>query len=347
MIGKIHTYSSGMTMTHGQFKEVWNACCKTGCIQDDSKRWEKKEELYCYAYLDQGIKVYLHSKPGKLYRLRVQIEPCRVLGETDPTALARMNRAQYQKMVKTADTLLKKLKVPCSIDKMKISRCDLTINLEFSDQNELMEYLRIFKKGLLIYPYEHIFFKKHDQKVKDWKAANDHSHCISCNGANFLIYDKIAQLVMIDRYDESLVGKHILRFEAELKRTSIKKHLGKSAMETNSKLLSAAAQKSPEVIRWYLNRMQPPCEKYLRYKDAVGLIEDAKLKEKTRDRMLYLLRKTSDKETLTAALKALKVEYHLTGSQCRTVLKKFRKLGISPITLPNSSELDELPPICF
>ena len=152
---------------------------------------------------------------------------------------------------------------------------------------------------------------------------------------------------MIDRCDESLVGKHILRFEAELKRAAIKKRLGKSAMETNSKLLSTAAQKAPEVIHWYLNRMQPPCEKYVRYKDAVGLIEDAKLKEKTRDRMLYLLRKTSDKDSLTAALKDLKAEYRLTGSQCRTVLKKFRKLGISPITLPNSSEFDELPPIDF
>lgn len=62
-----------------------------------------------------------------------------------------------------------------------------------------------------------------------------------------------------------------------------------------------------------------------------------------RKRMLYLLRKTSDKDSLTAAEKDLKSEYHLTNSQYKAVLKKFRALGISPITLRNDSEYGELP----
>lgn len=80
----VHTYSTGMVITHKQFKKMWDACCKTGCIVDDSNVWQRKESLYCYALLEQGLKVYLTGKPGQLYRLRVQIEPCRVLGETDP-----------------------------------------------------------------------------------------------------------------------------------------------------------------------------------------------------------------------------------------------------------------------
>lgn len=84
---------------------------------------------------------------------------------------------------------------------------------------------------------------------------------------------------------------------------------------------------------------------YVRYKDAVDLIENAKFKKKIKEGMLHLLRKASDKESLTAALDDLKKKYHLTNSQCKTVLKKFQKLGISPITLRNSSDWDELPPI--
>lgn len=251
----VHTYSVGMVLTYKQFKEVWDACYKTGRIKDESDFWENTDWLYCYAYLEQGVKVCLYSKPGKLYRLRVQVEPCRVLGDADSTALAKISKRQYKALVKAVDTMLKKLKVPTSIDKMKISRCDLTMNIEFSSQDELMAYLRIFQKSCLIPHYSHVFFKKNDQKAENVKIANNHSHCLSCKSASFLIYDKIAQLEMIDRWDETLIGKHVLRFEAELKRPSLKKHLGKQAVDTNYKLLSSAAQKSSKVIRWYLGRM--------------------------------------------------------------------------------------------
>lgn len=61
--------------------------------------------------------------------------------------------------------------------------------------------------------------------------------------------------------------------------------------------------------------------------------------------MLYLLRKASDKESLTAALENMRKKFGLSKSQCNNVLKKFRNLGISPITLPNSSNFDELRPL--
>ena len=171
----VHTFSAGMVLTYKQFQKIWDACYKTGCVQDTSDIWSRTENLYCYAYYEQGVKVYLYRKSGKLYRLRVQVEPCRMLGEADPTALAKLSKRQYKKLVKTVDSILKKLKVPLSIDDMKISRCDLAMNIEFSSQDELMEYLCIFKKSLLIHKYKHVFFKKNDQKVKDYKAANDHS----------------------------------------------------------------------------------------------------------------------------------------------------------------------------
>ena len=144
-----------------------------------------------------------------------------------------------------------------------------------------------------------------------------------------------------------MIGKHILRFEAELKRPALKKYLGGPAMDTNYKLLSTAAKKSRKVIRWYLSRMQPECKQYLRYEDAVRKVEKAGFKTKTIERMLYLLRKTSDSESLTAALEKVKSDFNLSKSQCKNVLDKFRKLGISPITLTNSSTFDELPSFRF
>ena len=207
-----------------------------------------------------------------------------------------------------------------------------------------MEYLRIFKKSLTIPHYKFVFFKKNDHKVKNWKCANTHSHCLSCKSASFLIYDKVAQLEMIDRCDETLLGKHILRLEAELKRPALKKHIGKITMYENQNILVAASQKCPKVISWYVNRLQPHCKHYLRYEDAVKQVRQVQLlKEKTRSRMLYLLCKTSDRDSLAAALEDLRTKENLSKSQCSNILKKFKKLGISPITLRNDSEFDTLP----
>ena len=340
----VHTYSVGMVLTYRQFKKIQDACYETGCVQDTSNIWEVKEQLYCNAYHNQGIKVFLHRISGELYQLRVRIEPCRVLGDAVPTALFQPDKWSYRQMVKSVDKLLKNLKVPCSIDNMKISRCDLTANIEFSSQEELMEYLRILKKSLIIPRYRYVYFEKRGQKVNDWKIANAHSYCLSCKSASFLIYDKVAQLEMIDRSDETLLNKHILRLEAELKRPALKMHLGKKRMCDNRSILIAAGLKCPKVINWYINRLQPKCDQYLRYEDAVEQIKHVQLlKEKTRNGMLCLLRKTSDKDSLTTALEHLKIRENLSNSQCNSILKKFKRLGISPITLRNDSRLNMLP----
>ena len=59
--------------------------------------------------------------------------------------------------------------------------------------------------------------------------------------------------------------------------------------------------------------------------------------------MLHLLRKASDRKSLSAAIEDLKVEFGLKSGQIARVLKKFDKLGISPITLTNTESEENLP----
>ena len=274
------------------------------------------------------------------------IHPTLVLGENDRSALYYASKSSYNKIVKTVDKILKQINVPFSLDDMPLYRLDVTVNLIFDDGRLVDEHIRILKKSKILPHYKLDWFREKEKKAKDCKLANRHSHKQRCKSASFFAYDKTAQLEMIDHFPDALMGKKILRLEAQLRRKTLKKWVPNKALGSNWEIIRDVYKNRKKIIKWYLGRIQP-AGRYVRYKDAVGLIEDAKLKEKTRDRMLYLLRKTSDKDSLTAALKDLKAEYRLTGSQCRTVLKKFRKLGISPITLPNSSEFDELPPICF
>jgi len=343
VIDGVHTYSVWMAATYKQFGKIWNACCQTGKIDDQSNVFERTKWLYCYTFFEQGVKIYLQAKSGSFYNLNVQIEPCRVLGESDPTALFQLDKKRYKELVGRVDKLLKKMQFPRSVDTMKIHRCDLTVNVRFSTQEELSEYLRVFKKSCIIPHYRRDYFRKNEQKAHDFNAANSHSFRVSCKSASFLIYDKIAQLEMIDRMNEALLDKHVLRFEAELGRAALKKHLGKNAMETNYKILHTAARNCTNIVQWYLERLQPQCKRYLRYEDAVQMIEKAKMSAKMRERMLFLLRKASDRESLSTALVDLYFRFGMGKHQINTLLKKFRKLGISPITLRNSSSYSALP----
>jgi len=308
-----------------------------------------EHDSYKYAsdyFAEQGVKLQISRTEGNPWELLVIIHPTLVLGEDDRSALYQASKPSYNKIVRAVDKMLKSVNVPFSLDDMSIYRPDATVNLIFDDGKLVDEYIRILKKSKILPHYRLDWFREKEKKAKDCKLANRHSHKQRCKSAAFFIYDKTAQLEMTDHFPDALMGKKVLRLEAQLRRKTLKKWVHDKELGSNWEIIRDVYKNREKIIKWYLNRVQP-AGKYVRYKDAVGLIEDAKLKEKVRTRMLYLLRKTSDKESLTAALKDLKAECHLTGSQCRTVLEKFRKLGISPITLSNSSELEELPPICF
>ena len=293
-------------------------------------------------FAEQGVKLHISRYKGKPWGLLVIVHPTLVLGDSDRSALSQATKASYNKMVRLVDKILKSVNVPCSLDDMLLYRMDVTVNLVFDDRRLADEYIRILKKSMILHCYRLDWFREKEKKAKDCKLANRHSYKQYCKSAAFFAYDKTAQLEMIDRFPDTLIGKRVLRLEIQLRRRALKKWVDDRELGSNWETIRNICKNQKRIIKWYLDRIQPKGE-YVRYKDAVDLIKNAKLKKKTRDRMLFLLRKTSDKDSLTAALKDLKSEYHLTGSQCRTVLKKLRKLGISPITLANHSDFGCLP----
>lgn len=341
----IHTYSVEKVLTYKQYKKIKEMCLVSGKTKDDSNILARTESYFYYGLVEHGIKVYLFGLSGEIYHLSIQIEPCRVLGILDPTALFRANKRHYKQLVKAVDTELKKLLVPGSIDGMKISRCDVTINVSFDDHNILSEYLRILKKGYVPKKFEVTKFQKGDGKAKDWESANQTSYCISGKNERFLIYDKIAQLKMIGRWNEGLANENILRLEAELQRKALKKYLGKTAMQSNQELLSAAMNKAQPIIRGYFRKMNLDCNAYLRYAEVVSQIKGARVSTKTQERMLYFLKKTSDGKNINSALEKTQDHCGINRRQANQILKKFRQLGFSPVTLRNGSAIRELPPL--
>ena len=235
---------------------------------------------------------------------------------------------------------LEEMCIPGKLENIPFSRCDLTCNMVFCSQDYVDAYLRILKKSCLIPKYQVDHFKNNEKKAKDPQRANQHTYCIRCKQASFLCYDKINQLEMTGRCPERLDDLAILRLEAQLKRPSLKRALGKRALESNDKLLKTASGQADSVIRSYLNRMFPCSGTHLRYEDAVSAIRKVK-KEKRREPMLSLLRKVSDSATLDNAARKLDV----SDKKLKKLYEEFDKQGVNPITLPNSSSIAEIPPL--
>lgn len=300
------------------------------------------ENTYVYAsdyFASQGIRLKIFRYQGSIWGMYVIIHPTLILGEPDRSALYQATKKSYTKIIKTADRLLKTVKVPCSLDDMRLYRIDVTMNIIFKDAAFVPEYIRILKKSLILPHYKLDWFRKGENKARNREIANCHSYKQKCKAAAFFAYDKTAQLEMIDQFPNRLIGKKVLRIEGQFRPKALKRW---TSRDNNWQIVKDTYKNASKILKWYIDRVQPKGD-ILRYKDAVNTINNAKMKDKTRDRMLYLLRKTSDKDSLSAALKSLEEKYRLSKSQCNTILRKFRQLGISPITLPNTSEFDILP----
>ena len=301
-------------------------------------------DVYSYASncnADQGIKIHLDKKRDAPWNLLILVHPTLLLGETDRSALFFPTKRNYAGMVKRADELLKKICVPCSLESMKLYRVDVTENWVCADAETVDTYLRIIKKGFLIPHYKLDWFRSSENKAKNPSDANRHSYKQKCKRAAFFAYDKTAQLQMIDHFPKALIGKKVLRLEVQMRRKSFSKWVGKAKMESNYTLLKTLCKQERSIIKWYLKRMKLLNGDIVRYEDAVELVSTFRGK-KARERMVYLLRKTSDSRDLTSAIEKLKEKYHLNGRQVANIFKKFAKLGISPITLPNTSETKRL-----
>lgn len=294
----------------------------------------------CFA--GQGLKLRVFRHKGSVWNLTVTIHPTLLLGDADRSTLFHPNKKTVKEVMHRADTPLKQIHCPCKLKDMKLYRVDVTANLVFEAPFLVESYLRILKKSLILPRYHVEQFKKGEDKARDYKEANRHSYKQSCKAASFFAYDKTAQLEMINASPASLVGKRVLRLEVQLRRKGMRKWVDRDQMDNNGKVLKKLYEKAGDILRWYLKRLQLKGQRHVRYKEATEMIDGLRSK-KTRERMLYLLRKASDRKSLSAAIEDLRVEFGLKSGQITRVLKKFDKLGISPITLTNTDSEESIP----
>lgn len=272
----IDTFSYYHTLTSGQKSKIMERLKNMSKFHTATSNY--LENTYSYfsdCFVDKGVRIWVSRKGGKPWGLLIVVHPMLVLGCSDRSALYKpQEKSEYKQIVKAVDNLLKSVEIPCSIDKMKLYRVDSDINLIFDENTMIDEYIRILKKSCLLPRYQLASFKENEHKAKDYKTANKHSHKQYCKSAAFFAYDKTAQLEMIEAFPDALIGKCVLRLEAQIRRKSMRKWVGQKGMDgSNWSILKELGKQSEKILQWYLKRLQSVNVSYVRYSDAVNMIE--------------------------------------------------------------------------
>lgn len=339
----IHTFSLFHKLSYSEVQNLIEM------LQKQKRCWKIKDDVssgnrsYFSDYFSgYGVLIYLYQHLNGRSGISLRVTPCTALeGQYAATSLYQPTKKNYRKLTGILDEILEELELDFTSEDMSISRADPCTNLHLDDPDLVAEYLRIFRKARVIRHYKVVTYQKNAKFVKNVKEANQHSYRLQSRRASFTAYDKRYVLQQLERCPDDLTDKGILRIEAELQREALLKRIKAKKGWSNEKILKESAKRSARILSKYLRQLLGSGE-HVRYQEAVTLIESAKMKKKMRERMLYLLRKTSDSNNLDHALAKLGKKYDLKESQVNRVLKKFQKLGISPITLQNRSAIDAL-----
>lgn len=344
----IHTFSVSMRLTGKQYDSV------TRALMDDHQEYipEKIGDYYKGYYYPlkkvKGVKlklmkIYNEEKRKFFHRISVQIEPGQCLNEDNPLALYNPTCRNYDKLNKSLKRVYKKYQILGGLSTQEINRIDVTANLYLESQDEVDEYIRLLKKSKVPRDYHIKVFDKKERKAPDPVTATKHSHCITCKCATFLAYDKVDQLKMVGRGVEVNEGEYVLRLEIQMKRKAFAKHFREDD-ETNLDYLASLCSQADIIIQDYLGLMLLDIGNHYTYKVAKQIVEKKEKKERIRKRMLLLLRKISDCKSINAALKSEELS-KLSSKEINTVLNHFRKLDLSPVSLPNDSNCTALEPL--
>ena len=348
MTGKsgIHTYSISKELTNRQYQEIIQSASRCGRPYQSTWAGEEKstaKRTYRFEKFS-GVQLTLYDISKDEYnagikRVTVQIEPCRLLGDRDPTALFHPTKQNYGALLKRLGNVFASLSIRGEPDTMPLCRVDITENIFLDSPDMVQGYLHVLKKSLI--PRDYKLEKFHKGKAKDVHRANQHSHCLKTNHVTVLAYDKVDQLQMIGRGDELIDEKSILRIEVQMKRKKFLQYVGEETVG-NRAILKELYRQREVILEDYQKKMGLVYGDHFTYQNAVHRIERNIKKPELRERMLLLLRKCSDRKNLTQAIRYLEEEGGISRKQTQCLLEKFRKIGVSPITLPNAWEITYL-----
>lgn len=232
------------------------------------------------------------------------------------------------------------------IDDYFLLRVDFCIDL-FLPETLKKDYLSLFRRCGLPYGFELETYK--DEKAKKNKVPKERI-AASGNCICVVAYDKLHQLeaCRIKGYDADK-AKEMLRLEVQLCALKLKPYV---LFESDDKFFDVSFKNAFENLRkhacevFYSNINKVFGEGlYVSMDIARDVIAESSYKQKTKDKMTELVMLTASHRSLNDAMEEFMLGKGMKRKKVTELLKKFKPLGINPITIPSRWGYDTMPDI--
>ena len=283
-------------------------------------------------YKPQGVEILLTQSIDHRSWIQLIINPSSLCsGRYEPLALFQAEHADLKLVQKRLKEIIKELDLPMKLKDFKLNRVDFTRNLYCKSSKEVRVRLDIFRKSEKLPHYKEKKFGNHsgerDEAVDQplyADEANRHAWTTGVKDSEFAVYDKGYELKK--RHGLTVLAP-ILRMELRVFGQRVRKLAGKGRWEDQIRQLSKDQDK---VVDKFLHRLHQDFPQVVHTKEALKRIEESGFQKRTKDKMRELVKKMSSCGSFTAARQKM----GLNKKSFIQLLKKFEKIKISPIILP-------------
>lgn len=340
----IHTIELFHRLSQKSFNKVFQhlKSLNFGKLYPDSTYHSDKgiEKYICTSYCGRGVVLYLFKQKRSKNKtskniacsIRFRLNPHTLLhGEYSPKKVFTAKEKQLNSLDKEMTKLLREIGLDCDFEQLTLSRIDCCLDYFPESQRWVDEALRVIRRSPYMKQYKLCTFGK---EFPNHKEKNAHSWRICCKTTTLTAYDKTFQLMeedLLEQYDAPM-----LRFEVSRSGAKFKRGLSDEVKGSNKEILKTVMNESEKTIHSYMKKLHANLP-FVRYSDCIAWIETVK-HSATRKNMRLLAEKLSDCKSYAQAV----INSGLTENKLRTVRKQFEKLGVQPVTMRDTAEIEEL-----
>ena len=296
-------------------------------------------------YEDRGFIVTLFKSCDAPWGVYVYVSPALLMKQSTPNGLLPSRRKECKSLITHIDKLLRKTKSGLRCKAMKLSQMSIDLRLDLHNSWMPLTYLDVIRKGFLPRHYQDRPFGESDTRCAA-SVVNNHACRFSCKTVDLLVGDAKA-FGNIDngfRWTEGAIpDKTELCFQIRLSRRAIRRNVKGKTLKKHSDALASLAGQSEQLIANLLDRMKLLEGRFVCYAYAKKMISEIKRKGIKR-KLTELTNLIHQGASLTEASETVQQMYGIDNRRRNWLFRKYKKLGISPVILPDSSK-DDLPPL--
>ena len=340
----IHTIELFHRVSKKDFNKVFHSLksLNSGSFYPDTTYHSEKglTKYICTSYCGQGVVLYLYQQVRSKNKIKknhapfihFRLNPHTLLhGEYSPKKVFQAKEKQLKSLDNRMTGLLREIGLDCEFEQLTLSRIDCCLDFSPDTQEWVNEALRVVRRSPYMKQYKLCTFGK---GFPNHKEKNAHSWRIYCKTTTLTVYDKTFQLMeeeLLENYDAPM-----LRFEVSRSGAKFKRGLSDEVKGSNKEILKTVMNESEKTIHSYMKKLHANLP-FVRYSDCIMRIETVK-HSATRKNMQLLVEKLSDCKSYAQAVK----NSGLSENKLRTVRKQFEKLGVQPVTMRDTAEIEEL-----